>query len=497
MWFCGFYVRPDTIRAVSRPPVPASASRPQSDLRTIVTYAVTVFVGQIAVMGFGVVDTIVTGRYSELALAVLAVSAAVFVTVYVSMMGLIQALLPIWAELHGAGRPADIGRSARQALYVCAATSVLGMAVLFNPGPLLRWTEVPTEFQPMVRQYLSVVGWSLPAALLFRVFSTLSQALGAPRLVTGLQIVALGVKLPLSIWLTFGGAGVPALGVVGCAWATFVVNHLLCLLGLALLRAQPLYAPLALWQRLERPHLPTLRAFARLGVPAALSLLVEVTSFTLMALFIARLGVTAAAAHQIAANVAALLYMVPLSLGVAASARVGYWRGAGDEARARGVALHSFGAAALLGLALAAATFIARPWIAAVYARHSGVALLAARLLAWVALYHLADSAQTVAVFLLRCYRVTLTPLLVYSVLLWGLGLAGGYVLAYHGLGPLAAQRSPAAFWQAAAVALLLAATAMGLMLRWASRRALLKSEQCSQAIRAFSPSPASGRGQG
>jgi MATE family multidrug resistance protein len=266
---------------------------------------------------------------------------------------------------------------------------------------------------------------------------------------------------------------VPALGVVGCAWATFAVNWLLCALALWLLRTQGLYAPLALWRRMEPPHPPTLRAFARLGVPAALTILVEITSFTLMALFVARLGTTVAAAHQIAANVTALMYMVPLSLAVAASARVSYWRGAGDEGRARRVALQAFWASAGVALALSAIVFIAKPWIAAVYTHHAGVALLASRLLGWVALLHLADAMQTVAIFVLRCYRVTLAPLLVYCVLLWGVGLAGGYVLAYHGLGPLAAQHSPVAFWQAAAGALLVTALVVQRMLWRVSGRAV------------------------
>lgn len=453
-------------------PLPDRSAPRHSDLRAIAIHAATVFVGQIAVMGFGVVDTVVAGRHSEASLAALSVGSAVFITVYVSLMGLVQALLPVWAELHGARRPGDIGASVRQALYLCAAASALGMAVLLHAAPLLRWTEVPAALQPAVLDYLAVVGWSLPAALLFRAFSTLNQALGLPRLVTWLQVLSLGIKLPLSVWLTFGGAGVPAMGVVGCAWATFAVNLLLCVLSAWLLRTQRLYVPLALWRPMERPHGPTLRAFARLGVPAALSIGVEVTSFTLMALFVARLGTTAAAAHQIASNVTALLYMVPLSLAVAASARVSHWRGAGDEGRARRVALQSFRAAALVGLALAAIVFIAKSWIASIYTRQDGVALLAAALLGWVALYHLADAAQTVAVFVLRCWRVTLAPLLVYCALLWGLGLLGGYVLAYRGLGPLAAQQSPVAFWQAAAGALLLAAAAMGAMLRRIARPA-------------------------
>jgi len=261
--------------------------------------------------------------------------------------------------------------------------------------------------------------------------------------------------------------------VVGCAWATFVVNVLLCVLALGLLRTQSLYAPLRLWQRIERPHGPTLAAFARLGVPAGPTVGVEITSFTLMALFVARLGTTATAAHQIAANVTSLKYMLPLSLAVATSARVGWWRGAGDEARARTVALQGFWLAAASGTALAAIVFVAKPWIAGVYSAHAGVVALAAGLLGWVALLHVADAMQTVAIFVLRCYRVTLAPLLVYGVLLWGLGLAGGYLLAYRGVGPLAPQQSPAAFWQAGAGALLLTALVVQFMLRRASQRAV------------------------
>lgn len=456
-----------------RSPHPSS---PRSDLRTVASHAWAVFVGQIAVMGFGVVDTIVAGRHSEVSLAALSVGSAVFITVYVSLMGLITALLPIWAELHGARRRVQIGPSVRQALYVCAGACAVGMAVLLNPEPILRWTQVPPTLQPLATEYLKVVGWGLPAAMLFRTFSTLSQALGKPQLVSWLQVAALAVKLPLSVWLTFGGAGMPELGVVGCAWATFVVNFFLCGLSVWLIHTQSFYRRLALWRPLERPHGPTLAAFLRLGVPAALTIGVEITSFTLMALFVARLGTTAAAAHQVAANVAALLYMAPLSLAVAASARVGWWRGAGDEARARAVGLMCFRLTALIGIALAAMLFIAKSWIATVYSGQAEVVRLAAQLLGWVALLHVSDAMQAVTVFLLRCYRVTLAPFIIYGVLLWGGGLAGGYMLAYRGLGSLAAQQSPAAFWQAAACALLVTTTLVYAMLRRVSARAVARA---------------------
>lgn len=420
---------------------------PASERRTIIRHTGTVLVGQLATMAFGVTDTIVAGRHADTSLAALSVGYAVFISVFVALMGVLQALLPAWAELQGAQRHADVGRSVRQALYLCGVTIVVGMAVLLLPGPLLRWTAVPPALQAEVTRYLAVLALALPPALLFRMYSTLNQALGKPRFVTWLQIGALAVKVPLSIWFAFGGLGLAPRGAEGCAWATLVVNYALLGVALWMLRSQPLYRPYRIWQRLERPDWAQIRAFARLGVPGGLAILVEVTSFTLMALFIARQGTVAAASHQIAANLAAVLYMMPLSIAIASSSRVSYWLGAGQPQRAREVV--ALGVRYTLSMALlqAGLLFLGREAVADVYAAQPAVAALAAQLLAWVALYHLADAMQALCVFLLRCYRITVQPLVIYGVLLWGVGLGGGYLLAYEGLAGWAPQPTPATFW--------------------------------------------------
>jgi MATE family multidrug resistance protein len=424
----------------------------------IARHAATVLVGQLAVMAFGVTDTIVAGRYAEGALAALSVGSAVFISVFVSLMGGLQALLPIWAELHGGRRTADVGRSVRQSLYLCGAAIALGMALLLFPGPLLRWTEVPAAMRADVEAYLRVLAFALAPALLFRVFSTLSQSLGKPQLVTWLQLASLGLKLPLSIWFAFGGAGLPAMGLVGCGWATLVVNYAMLGAAVWLLRSDPFYTGYRFWQRIEPPDWRALRQFARLGVPAGLSVLVEVTSFTLMALFIARLGTAASAAHQIAANLTAVAYMMPLSLSIATSARVSFWLGAGDAALARRACARGFELTVLFALLCAGAMAALRWQLAAVYSANPAVIALGATLLLATALYHLADALQTLCVFVLRCYHVTVMPLVLYCALLWGMGLGGGYLLAYRGIGPWAAMASPLAFWLMAAGALALTA---------------------------------------
>jgi MATE family multidrug resistance protein len=164
--------------------------------------------------------------------------------------------------------------------------------------------------------------------------------------------------------------------------------------------------------------------------------------------------------------------MMPLSLGIAASARVSYWLGAGHPERAR--AAMRLGLQMALGLALICALFL---WLlhlplARLFAGpNPPVVLLAATLLPWVALYHLFDAVQAVSVFILRSYGVATASLVIYSVLLWGLGLGVGYVIAYEGLAGLPPLPTPSAFWIAASVALGLTAVAVLTLLAWASKR--------------------------
>jgi multidrug resistance protein, MATE family len=437
-----------------------------SELKIISQHAGTVLVGQLAVMAFGVADTVIAGRYSDEALAALSVGSALYISVYVGLIGIVQALLPIWAEMLGARRHGAVGASLRQSMYLCGFIVAAGMAAMLFPGPLLRWAQVPELMRDEVQHYLAVLAFAFAPSLLFRIYSTFNQALGKPLLVTWLQVGALLVKIPLSIWLVAGGGGVEPMGAVGCAWATLIVNYLLLALAIVMLRTQTLYHPYRIWQRMEPPDWSQIRHFARLGIPGGLAYLVEVTSFTLMALFIARLGTVASASHQIASSVAAVLYMMPLSMAIACSARVSFWIGAGRPDYAKRVVLLGLKLTGLAALALGATISMAGPMLASWYSGNPQIVALASSLLVWVAFYHVADATQALTAFLLRCYRITLVPLALYGVLLWGLGLLGGYRLTYDGMAGQAATQSAASFWIASTLAIALVAACF-LVLLW------------------------------
>ena len=438
-----------------------------SERAIIMRHAGTVMVGQLAVMAFSVTDTLVASRFADTALAGLAVASATYVTVHISLMGMLQALLPVWAELHGAQRFSEVGRSVRQALYLWAVISILGMSALLHPDLLLRWTHIPHDLQEDVRQYLNIVAWGVPASLLFRMYSTLNQSLGKPKLVTWIQVVALIVKVPLSIVLVLGiSSWVPALGLAGCAWATLLVTLFMVTLGFWLIRTQAFYKPYHLWSALEKPDPKILMRFIKLGLPSGLTIGVEVTSFTLMSLFIARLGVAATASHQIVSNLTAVFYMVPLSLSIASSSRVSYWLGAQQPNKARLALRTGLTLVLLMSLSMAAILGWQRAPIARIYTQSTEVLNLASIMLLWLMVYHVADAVQVFCVFTLRCYSITVLPLMTYTVLLWGMGLAGGYALAY---GNAAAwldwfwlePRSPIAFWQTGSIALYVTAAVL------------------------------------
>lgn len=437
-----------------------------SERAHILSHAGTILIGQLAVMAFGVTDTIVAARYADTALASLSVGSATYISVHVALMGVVQALLPVWAELHGAKKYAAVGRSVRQALYIVLLTSSIGMVVLLQPNTLLEWAQVPEYLHQEVHDYLAIVAFGLPASLLFRLFGTLNQSLGRPKAVTLVQVAGLLCKIPLSILLVLGTPGIfEPMGLVGCAWATLVVNISMVLFALLSLRMQDYYKPYEFFQRLEAPNFSVLRQFLKLGIPSGLAIGVEVTSFTLMALFIARLGVVASASHQITASMAALLYMAPLSLSIASSARVSYWLGADRHQNARKALREGLVLVFIIGSLLSLLLVLFKKEVVLLYTQSTAVAALSSELFFWLACYQLADALQVFCVFALRCYRITLFPLLTYAITLWGVGLAGGYAVSYGlvQVEQLAWLRthSPITFWQTSTLALVLTVLAL------------------------------------
>ncbi|MBI2961061.1 MAG: MATE family efflux transporter, partial [Betaproteobacteria bacterium] len=416
-------------------------------------------------MANGVIDTAMAGRYSTVDLAAVGVGTAIYVSVFIALMGVLMALTPIASQLYGAGRYAEIGEQVRQCAWLSLALGLASLIALKHPEPFFAVTRLAPEVEAKTRAYLSAASWGVPAALLFRVFYGFSNAVSRPRAVMVLNLIGLALKVPLNWVLMYGKFGLPEMGGVGCAVSGTLIWWVTCVLGWAWCYREADFRRYRVFARFSWPRWKHQWGIISLGLPIGVTFFVDVTGFTFMALFIARLGALNSAAHQIASNFAALLFMLPLSLGNAASVLVGQAIGARDPARARATALAGIATAVALGIALAFVVRAASGQIAGLYTADDEVKSIAGGLLALVAIYHVFDAIQAVASNVLRGYKRALVPMVIYAVALWGVGLCGGYALGLAGvdLGGSGDWRFAAApmgakgFWIAASASLALA----------------------------------------
>ena len=441
----------------------------------ILPLAWPVFIAQLAVIAFGTLDTLFVARYAALDLAALAVGSAAYITVFIGFMGVVVAAGPIVGQFFGAKRLPEAGHQLHQAVWLALGLSVIGCTLLVFPWPFLALSQAPPEVETKVRQYLGALAFALPAALLFAAYRGFNNAVSRPKAVMVIQLAGLGLKLPLSGALVFGvpALGIPSLGVLGCGIATAIAMWAQVLAGLWVLRRDRFYAPFALGSGgLRAPDRQALGAQLRLGVPMGASILIEVTGFSFMAIFIARIGATAVAGHQLAANLVSILFMLPLALGNATGTLVAQRIGARDIAAARRLGWHGLQMALVLAAGVGTLLYLLRGQVVHLYTGDAAVIAAALPLLAWVALFHTADAAQCVASFVLRAWRIATLPMIIFAVSLWGVGLGGGYVLAFNltGLTPPALQGARG-FWTGSTVGLVLAALLLTGLLALVLRR--------------------------
>lgn len=439
-------------------------------LRPILTLAWPVLVAQVASVSMMLVDTALLGHFNAVDLAAAAVGGGIHVSVVLALVGILQAVAPLVAHQRGAGNNQAVSAIFHQGLWLALLLAVPGVLLMRFPEPLLALATMDSDIEIKVRAYLAALSWGVPAALWYRTCNAFCNALGKPRPLMFIALLAVILHAPLAWFLLHQTQDGQVLGVVGCGISAAFLNW--CSLAAALLYLRQAPA-LNLYGLLQRWHVPRLAVFGdllRLGLPMGVSSFVEITSFTLIALFVARLGAEAVAGHRIVANLVALAYMLPLALAVATLTEVGRLLGAGAPLQARQTAHAGLLAAFFFALLTAAGTWFGAQQVIGWFATDEKVRRVALGVVAYVALYQVFDALQTVAGFVLRAYKVTFLPMFIHAISFWLVGLGGGAWLAFSAdwsLGVLG-------FWQAALASVILAA---GLLL-WLLRQVELLRQQ-------------------
>ena len=146
--------------------------------------AAPMYVGQLAIMANGLIDTVMAGHLSTVDLAAVGIASSIQVTVLMSLTSVLLAMPPLIAHLHGAGRREAVGREVHQAAWLALLIAAVAMLILAHPGPLIAFADLQPAVEIKVRAYLAASVWSAPAMVAFRLFYGLSNGIGQPRPVT-------------------------------------------------------------------------------------------------------------------------------------------------------------------------------------------------------------------------------------------------------------------------------------------------------------------------
>jgi MATE family multidrug resistance protein len=418
---------------------------------------------QFFIMAMGFVDTAMAGRYSAADLAGVALGGNVLWPVFLLMSGITMALTPMVAQLHGAGRVAESGALVRQGLWVALAAAAVAVTAVLNAEPVFLLAGIDPGAADIAQRYLAATAWGIPAALLYVSLRHASEGLGQTLPPMIIVATALPLNAALNWALIYGKFGLPELGGEGCGWATAAVWWFELAL-MALLLRLPYFRGTGLTDRFDLPDRQQIGEMLRIGVPIGLTVFLEMAVYSVIGFLIGAMGVVPLAAHSIAGNVNWATYVIPMSLGSAASIRIGFLVGGRrfEEARlvVRTAVLLSLAYAVLVSLGLLAA----REEIVSIYTSDPAVAAMAANLLLFIALYQLLDDTQATMAGALRGYKDTRMPMVYSLVGYWLLAVPAGTALGYGaaGLDPLGVY----GFWAGMTLGLAVVAVCLALRLR-------------------------------
>lgn len=398
--------------------------------KSLMTLAYPILVAQLIQNLMGFADTVMAGRVSATDMAAVAVASSVWLPLILTIYGVIMALAPIVSQLAGAKRHDEIAKATYQTAWIALTLGLSLMVIFYLFSSLVAsHLSLETNLKQLMFDYLGYIVWGAPGFCLYLVLRNYSEGMSHTKPTMIISIIGLVINIPANYIFIYGEFGMPALGGAGCGIATAIVYWvmfiamLLYTLGSKPLKKAPLFSTFY-W-----PDWQQIRHILSIGLPIALSLLFEVSLFSVVALILAPFGAEVVASHQIAINFSGLVFMVPLSLAMAVTIKVGFAIGNNEHKQAKEICRYAIILGLVIAVATALLTLALRGPIAAIYTNNIKVIELASQLMFLAALFQFSDAIQVISAGALRGYKDTKSILYITFISYWLVGLSIGLVL--------------------------------------------------------------------
>lgn len=402
----------------------------RGDLWDMARIAMPVVLINLGIQAMGVVDALMVGKLGGAAIAAVALGNFYFFNASVFGMGLLCAIDPVVAQAVGAGDHEGVARGVQRGIVLAAIVSLFVLLALLPVEWLLLTLDQPADVVQDTAVYTHRRAIAILPFFAFNVFRQTLQALGPVRHILIAAAVANLVNVFVNWLLIYGNAGAPALGVEGAGYATAISTWVMALVLLAL--AWPLLRPsIRPWRR-ETLHWGPFMRMLRIGVPIGVQWFFESFAFGVTALFMGWMGTASLAGHEIALNMAALTFMVPLGISGAAAAVVGRAIGRGDMPSARRDAVAAIACGGGVMCISGVIFMLAPEWLATRYTTESATVAVAASLIPLAGMFQVFDGLQAVTSGVLRGTGDTRVPAILHLVAFWGVGIPVGMYLGFR-----------------------------------------------------------------
>jgi MATE family multidrug resistance protein len=390
--------------------------------------------GQIAMM---TTDLALIGRLGDAAVAAAALAHTVFFVNFTFGMGLVAAVAPLAAQAFGARDPRLVRRALRVGLWAALLISLPMIAVLlFGEQILLMLGQAPATAH-LAQHYLLGLAWGIAPGLGFLALRGFMGAVNRPEPGLWITLAAIPANGVLVYLLIHGGFGLPRLELFGAGLGTTLISVLMFVAGIVVVTARRPFKKYRVLSRIQRIDRTLMRRLISIGAPISIAFLMEYGLFGAAGLLMGLIGTTALAAHQIALQIAAILFMVPFGISMAATVRVGHAVGRNDPAAVMRAGLVATSLGIVFMSTMTLAVIVGRFAIGRFFfgeAAHGAAAAieLTANLLLVGATFFVADGIQTVAAGALRGLNDTRVPLLFAAISYWLVGFPAACLLGFR-----------------------------------------------------------------
>ncbi len=387
-------------------------------------------VTQVTQMSMGVMDTVMSSRLGPIEVSGVQLGGALFWPALLLVSGVAMALTPSVSQLRGAGRTDSIAEVARQTLWIMLGMGLLLVAFMRNVEPLYLYFEVDPQAVEVATSYLHALSFGVVQFMMYFSLRYLCDGMSWTKPAMLIALIAVSLKLPLNLLFIYGAFGFPGMGGEGCGWSSALVMTAQ-LIAMLVVVSKGRIAHLGVFNSFSRPRFGEMARIFKLGLPIGAGISLEIAVFSVTTILVAKLGVLSLNAHAVAASISAILFMLPLALGMGATIRVGFFAGGRDFVNMRRAIQVVLIAAMVVAVVLLSSLAVLRFEVASLYTAVPEVITLAANLLLIVALYQLVDDVQVVAIGALRGLKDTRTPMFVSLIAYWVIGLPLGVLLAF------------------------------------------------------------------